>query len=197
MTFPRFRRPVDVETLRFPLAWHGRLALIDSDLRGATHLRGATTLRGAASAANFTNTDLSAIEAFAPESLALPLSTALSYATQRLAGANLLPSLRCAIVVLSSLPAPGGPMTDDHRDLLWRAFGLPVFEQLLGADGRVLARECEVHDGLHADEAGILLASEAAGHSAEIVTGLCYCGLETPRLRNLVRLRERTAAAAA
>jgi hypothetical protein len=88
-------------------------------------------------------------------------------------------------------------MTDEDRDLLWRAFGLPVFEQLLGADGRVVARECEVHDGLHADEGETLLAGEAAGHSAEIVTGHCYCGLETPRLRNIVRLRERAAAAAA
>ena len=185
MTFPSFRRPADVETFRFPLPSPGRLALVD------THLRSAVT------AANFASADLAAIETFAPESIALPLSTALSYATQRLAGANLLPSLRCAIVVLSSLPTPGGPMTDDHRDLLWRAFGLPVFEQLLGADGRVVARECEVHDGFHADDGGALLAGEAAGHSAEIVTGLCYCGLETPRLRNMVRLRERAAAAAA
>lgn len=176
MTFPRFRRPADVETLRFPLPSHGRLALVDTDLRGAVN------------AANFRSTDLAAIEAFAPESIALPLSIALSYATQRLAGACLLPSLRCAIVVLSSLPFPGGPMTDDDRDLLWRAFGLPVFEQLLGADGRVIARECEVHDGLHAD------AGKATGYSAEIVTGQCYCGLETPRLRNIVRVRERAAA---
>jgi len=176
---------VDVETFRFPLPWHGRLALVDTQLRGDTSM------------ANFTSADLSAIETFAPESIALPLSLALSYATQRLAGANLLPSLRCAIIVLSSPQTPCGPMTDDHRDLLWRAFGLPVFEQLLGADGRVVASECEVHDGLHAEGGATLLAGEAGGCSAEIVTGHCYCGLETPRLRNIVRLRERAAAAAA
>ncbi len=185
MIFPRFRRPADVETLHFPLAWHGRLALID------------TNLRGTATAANFAGADLAAIEAFAPESIALPLSTAIYYATQRLAGANLLPSLRCAMVVLSSLQTPCGPMTDDHRDLLWRAFGLPVFEQLLGTDGRVIASECEVHDGLHAQEGETPIDGEMIGYSAEIVTGLCYCGRETPRLRNLVRLRERAAAAAA
>lgn len=192
MTFPRFRRSAYVETFRFPLPCHGRLALVD------THLRGATT------SANFTSTDLAAIEAFAPESIALPLSIALAYATQRLAGASLLPSLRCAIVVLSSLPTPGGPMTDDHRDLLWRAFGLPVFEQLLGEDGQVVASECEVHDGLHAECASVqadggetLIAGVATGCSAEIVTGHCDCGLEMPRIRNLVRLPERAAAAAA
>jgi hypothetical protein len=192
VTFPRFRRPPDTETFRFPLPRHGRLALVD------------TRLRGAAAAANFTSTDLAAIEAFAPESIALPLPVALTYATQRLAGVNILPSLRCAIVVLSSLPTPGGPMTDDHRDLLWRAFGLPVFEQLLGSDGLVIASECEVHDGLHAERASIrgengeaVVAGQASGCSAEIVTGHCDCGLETPRLRNIAPIRERAAVAAA
>jgi hypothetical protein len=185
VTFPRFRQFADVETFRFPLPSRGRLAFVD------------THLRGSVAAANFASTDLAAMEAFAPESIVLPLSTALSYAMQRLAGASFLPSLRCAIVVLSSLSTPGGPMTDDNRDLLWRAFGLPVFEQFLGEDGRVVASECEVHDGLHMNEAGTPIAGEPAGYSAEIVTGHCYCGLETPRLRNIVRVRERAAAAAA
>jgi hypothetical protein len=150
-------------------------------------------LRGSGTAANFTSTDLSAIEAFAPESMALPRPVALSFAAQSLAEANVLPSLRCAMVVLSSLHTPGGPMTDSHRDLLWRAFGLPVFEQLLGPDGLVIASECEVHDGLHAEG----ISEPPAGYSAEIVTGHCDCGLETPRLRHIVPLRERTAVAAA
>jgi hypothetical protein len=181
-----------VETFRFPLPWHGLLALLD------------THLRGTAAMANFMSADLPAIETFAPESIVLPLSIALSYSTRRLAEANFLPSLRCAIVVLSSLETPCGPMTDDHRDLLWRAFGLPVFEQLLGADGRVVARECEVHDGLHAERVSVhpetgdtMILGQATGCSAEIVNSHCDCGLETPRIRNLVRLRERAAAAAA
>jgi hypothetical protein len=192
VTFARFRRPPDVETFRFPLPWHGLLALVD------------TSLRGPADAANFRSADLSAIEAFEPHSIALPLSVALAYAAQRLAEANFLPGLRSAIVVLSSLETPCGPMTDDHRDLLWRAFGLPVFEQLLGADSRVVARECEVHDGLHAERLSVhpetgetVILGQATGYSAEIVTGHCDCGLETPRIRNLVRLRERAATAAA
>jgi len=192
VTFPRFRRSRDGETFRFPLPRQGRLALVD------------TGLCGTAAAARFTSAELSAIEIFGPESIAFPLPIALNYATQRLAGANILPSLRCAVVVLSSLHTPGGPMTDDHRDLLWRAFGLPVFEQLLGLDGLVIASECEVHDGFHAELVSvrvesdeIVVAGQATGCSAEIVTGHCDCGLETPRLRNVVRLRERAAVAAA
>lgn len=192
MIFPRLRRPADPETFRFPLPWHGRLALVDTDLRGNSD------------ALNFESTDLAAIEAWVPESIVLPLSIALSYAAQRLAGANLLPCLRSAIVVLSSPALPGVPMTDDHRDLLWSAFGLPVFEQLLGPDGSVIAHECEVHGGLHAECASIdpengelIVAGQRAGCSAEIVTGHCDCGLDTTRLRNLSRLREHAAAAAA
>ncbi len=35
------------------------------------------------------------------------------------------------------------------RDRLWQAFELPVFEQLHGFDGELLASECEAHEGLH------------------------------------------------
>lgn len=189
MIFPRLRRPADPETFRFPLPWHGRLALVDTDLRGNSD------------ALNFESTDLAAIEAWAPESIVLPLSIAVSYAAQRLAGSNLLPSLRSAIIILSSSTPPGVPMTDDHRDLLWHAFGLPVFEQLLGPDGAVVAHECEVHDGLHAEcvsidpqSAELIVMGQPLGCSAEIVTGHCDCGLETPRLRNLTGLRKQAAA---
>ncbi len=35
------------------------------------------------------------------------------------------------------------------RDYLWRAFELPVFEELAGSEGEVFAAECEAHSGLH------------------------------------------------
>jgi hypothetical protein len=35
------------------------------------------------------------------------------------------------------------------REQLWRAFELPVFEQLRGLDCELLASECEAHQGLH------------------------------------------------
>ncbi len=48
------------------------------------------------------------------------------------------PSVRTAIVVLTS--CEDSPLTDDHRDLLWRAWGVPVFEQLRGLDGTIIAQ---------------------------------------------------------
>jgi hypothetical protein len=38
---------------------------------------------------------------------------------------------------------------DDDRDLLWAAFGVPVFEQYLNWKNELLASECEAHAGLH------------------------------------------------
>jgi hypothetical protein len=103
-----------------------------------------------------------------------------------------LPSLNLAIVVFSAV-GPDGALETRHRDLLWKAFGLPVFEQLRGADGRVMARECEVHDGLHLD------ANQDAGlptdMRVEIVAEQCDCGLETARLRPRIAIRARAAAA--
>src|SRR5258708_16557648 len=40
-------------------------------------------------------------------------------------------------------------LTDDQRDFLWEAFGVPVFEQILGPGNTLLASECDAHAGLH------------------------------------------------
>ncbi len=45
--------------------------------------------------------------------------------------------------------------SETARDSLWRAFELPVFEELTGSEGEVLAAECEAHSGFH-------LATESA-----------------------------------
>ena len=92
--------------------------------------------------------------------------------------------MNTAIVVLTSLEDL--PIT--HRDLLWRAFGVPVFEQLLGSDGAVIASECEVHDGLH------LHRAEPHLHG-EIVREHCACGSEAPRVRTVTPYHSRVAIA--
>ncbi len=91
-----------------------------------------------------------------------------------------MPSLQTAIVVLTSIEE--SPVSDERRDLLWRAFGVPVFEQLRGRDGSVIARECEVHDGLHIDEPAAVMQLR---EEREIVTEQCECGAQTPRLRGV------------
>ncbi len=54
---------------------------------------------------------------------------------------------RFPIVVFTG---PGhGYLTDADRDLFWRVFEVPLFEQFTGLGGEVLAEECEAHEGLH------------------------------------------------
>jgi|SRR5579871_6400674 len=67
-----------------------------------------------------------------------------------------------------------------HRDreALWRAFGVPVFEQFLDKNNKLLAYECEVHAGLH-------VVRGCRGLSTEMEA--CACGSNRPRL---VRARE-------
>jgi hypothetical protein len=166
------------ETLRFPLPVPARLAVVDADFHLATNMKA------------FAVHDIRGLADYAPEALALPLGSALALADQKLHGRLDLPSLKLAIVVFSSLDLnAAGPLGGHHRDLLWKAFGLPVFEQLRGWDGRVFARECEVHDGLHFEEALLTL------HSAETLRVPCDCGKETPRLRHLTAAKARSAAA--
>jgi hypothetical protein len=176
MTLSPFRPQREVrETLRFPLPEPERLAVIDAEFRLASHMRA------------FDSSDVRGLVSYEPDAMALPLDAALSLAYRKLRGLIELPSLKLAIVVFSSVELHGA-FEAHHRDLLWKAFGLPVFEQLRGRDSRVFARECEVHNGLHLD-AGADVAS------SEIVTELCDCGLETARLRPRMAASARAAAA--
>jgi hypothetical protein len=129
--------------------------------------------------------DLPWLRVWSPEVLVLPFGLALSLANRKQLGLFELPSLNTAIVVLTSLDDT--PLAGRHRDLLWRAFGVPVFEQLRGSDGAVIASECEVHDGLH-------FRRDLPGLRGEIVTDHCACGAETPRLRSRVFKKAATAA---
>jgi hypothetical protein len=129
--------------------------------------------------------DLPWLRVWAPEVLVLPFDLALSLANEKQRGLFDLPSLNTAIVVLTSIA--DSPLADHHRDILWRAFGLPVFEQLRGSDGAAIASECEVHDGLH-------IIASLPDLRGEIVTDHCACGAETPRLRSLSPVLTRSAA---
>jgi hypothetical protein len=123
--------------------------------------------------------DMAWLRSFAPDALVAPLDLALSLADRKRRGILDLPSVRTAIVVLTY--SEDSPLADGYRDLLWQAWGVPVFEQLRGSDGTVIARECEVHDGLHmATPQDSLLSART---DLEVVNGVCECGAETPRLR--------------
>ena len=73
-------------------------------------------------------------------------------------------------------------LRESERDLLWKSFGVPVFEQVLDPQNGLLAMECEAHEGLHlmSDRPDVAL-----DHSP------CPCGNHHPRLivpRPLLRM---------
>lgn len=109
------------------------------------------------------------VAAFAPEVIAgtwLQLESLAVAAT---------PSISHALIVLVR---PGGPcLTEAQRERLWKVFHVPVFEQIIGDHGTLLAAECEAHDGLHIESP--MLATE--GYFIE--KSPCGCGRQSPRLK--------------
>ncbi len=108
-------------------------------------------------------------------SLVCSLDLALTLADQKMRGHFDLPGPTAALVVLTTVS--DCPIQDHHRDLLWSAFGLPTFEQLRAVGGKVIARECEVHDGLH------IVDTAEVPERAEIIDAECDCGNRMPRIR--------------
>jgi hypothetical protein len=68
------------------------------------------------------------------------------------------------------------------RQKLWTRFGVPVFEQMVGEDGRLLASECEAHEGLHVRSRVGRAEIARLRTAGEIDDSPCACGRTTPRL---------------
>lgn len=85
-----------------------------------------------------------------------------------------IPSLTHSIIILSRPEQQR--MTDADRDGLWRAFRVPVFEQVIGKSGKLLAAECEAHDGLH------IVSPNLSLHGESVEDSLCPCGRKSPRI---------------
>ncbi|MDQ2710833.1 MAG: hypothetical protein M3Y72_18670 [Acidobacteriota bacterium] len=90
------------------------------------------------------------------------------------------------------------PVSDVLRVTLWQRFGVPVYELIVAPGCRLLAFECEAHDGWHvADNAvpylvmGELvcdfppLANLHTDFSGQINPKPCACGRRSVRLKNL------------
>jgi hypothetical protein len=82
-----------------------------------------------------------------------------------------------AIVVLSDYNT--GLMSAADRDYIWNTFGVPAFEYLLDDAGKVVAEECEAHDGLHFD-------SVVENLEATIIDQECPCGRPGSRLQEKI-----------
>jgi hypothetical protein len=92
--------------------------------------------------------------------------------------------------VLAFTGSRHGKLTDLERDLFWRVFRAPVFEQFHGPNGRLVAMECQAHAGLH-----LFGKNPAAdGLNTAVDATLCGCGAISPRLKRLAREGETAAA---
>jgi hypothetical protein len=123
------------------------------------------------------------VSAFAPAAIAAPREQLLS-----LAAAGQPPILTHALIAIAGRGDPLLPATDRAR--LWRVFRVPVFEQIIQANGELLAAECEAHDGLHIEVPGL----SWDGYRLEF--SVCGCGRKTPRLTAAEPLERDCSAAA-
>jgi hypothetical protein len=106
--------------------------------------------------------------AFAPCAIAATLAQLDALTAMR------IPSLSHAVIALTG---PGElRLTESVRNRFWFAFRVPVFEQIIGERGELLAAECEAHDGLHVESENLLL------DEMNIAASPCACGRKTPRL---------------
>ena len=97
-------------------------------------------------------------------------------------GSLTLPPIEAAVIVLTGIAH--GELTVLERDLFWRVFQVPVFEQLLSPDGCILAMECDAHEGLHLIEQDAPLP----GIRAFLQNEPCGCGNIQPRINRFERL---------
>ncbi len=113
---------------------------------------------------------------FAPQAIAATLQQleAITAAGIRLG------SLSHAIVVVGRWD--DARVSEADRETLWRRFRVPVFEQIVGRNGTLLAAECEAHHGLHI-ESEIVRARWSETH--QIDESVCACGRTTARLISL------------
>jgi len=109
---------------------------------------------------------------FAPSAIAGPL--------EQLRRLTRLPlPLTHAVIAFTYEGQPG--LSQSDRDMFWKAFGVPVFEQRLGSRNELLAMECDAHAGLHlAGNFETLRASK----------NVCACGNPAPRLTHRPRIEE-------
>ena len=85
-----------------------------------------------------------------------------------------IPPLTHSVIVLWRAGQPR--LSEADREMLWDAFRVPLFEQVIGKTGELLAAECEAHDGLHVASPTLPLENESLDDSP------CPCGAKTPRI---------------
>lgn len=87
------------------------------------------------------------VKRFGATALAAPVSKLRELAAAIENGRGEIRQLRHFVVSFTG--TDHGEIGEEDRERFWRVFQVPVFEQRLGFDGRVIAYECEAHHGLH------------------------------------------------
>lgn len=87
------------------------------------------------------------LKQFGASALAAPVSALRTLAAAIEAGREEIPGPRHFVVGFTG--GEQGELAEEDRERFWRLFQVPVFEQRTGFDGRVIAYECEAHNGLH------------------------------------------------
>jgi hypothetical protein len=107
----------------------------------------------------------------------------------------------CELAVFTLVPLGQPPVSPRERNLLWRAFQVPIYEVLIDRDSSILAAECEAHDGWHLrhpdlrfdlrtsrvimQRDGLQASPEETGYSAKGLDNFCGCGDPAPILREI------------
>lgn len=132
------------------------------------------------SAQIFQPRDWTGLRRFGPDALAGPVGALRSLAENPQARSHLSPFPSHSILVLLTFRQAG--VSEETRDLLWRAFGVPLYAQILSPARHLMAWECEAHEGFHVAEENALFELDYFGGAPElIVTSLA--DLSIPVLR--------------
>jgi hypothetical protein len=121
--------------LSYPLSEAERIAVVGAQLRAERRVR---------SYLHWRTPDL---EAWRPQALAGHRTELFAIGELRRRQFVPLLDLTFPLLVLSSLRE--GPLSDEEHDRLWTLYGLPVYEQIRGADEVLLGWECDARDGWH------------------------------------------------
>jgi hypothetical protein len=154
----------EAPALEYPLAPVPRVAVLGLELRRES---------GVHSLPVWTVPQLSRLR---PMALAGGWADLAAVARLMRAGQLRLPELNYPLVVFTT--AGRQPLSGEQHALLWEWFGLPVFEQIRAAGGRLLATECESREGFH-----LAAGADPGEIGAAAVEGRCPCGSSQPLYR--------------
>lgn len=162
--------PARSAVLHHPLPGRPRIAVLASGFRTTHRIRA------------FPDGLDRALARFRPQAVAGPLARIEQLAQQVRTGALRLTAPTHALIVLTR---PDEPLLEEaKRERLWDVFQVPVYQQVVGFDGQLLAWECEAHDGLHvAGEHAIIESWEGPEGSSLLVSSLTDSAFPMLRLK--------------